>query len=282
MATTAPLRAGINAARDYQDLPAWQKAIALVETLYGLTFASEELKNLAADRAMNVATRIAASSVRANEAGIAAGYLEAQSSLAELATVLTIAERLGLEDAASLQEQIDEISRLIIGMRHGLKVKAKDEEHAERAEAKLDREHEERQFRPKREFKPRDGDDRPRREYKPRDRDGEERPKRAFKSRDGEDRPRREYKPRDGDDRPRREFKPRDGDDRPRREYKPRDGDERPKREYKPRGDKPYGEKKAYGDKKPYGDRKPYGDKKPFGGKGKFGDKPFRKPRRDD
>lgn len=272
--TTAPLRAGINAARDYQELPAWQKAVALTEALYSAEFRSPELKALAADRAMNVATRIAAASVRGNEAGIAAGYLEAQSSLAELSTVLTVAARLGLEGGDAFETQIDEISRLITGMRHGLKVKAKDEEHKERAEAKLDREHEERQFRPKREFKPR-GDD-----------DGERRPKREFKPRDGDDRPKRSFKSRDGEDRPRREFKPRDGDDRPRREYKPRDrdGEDRPRREYKPRGDKPYGEKKAYGDKKPYGDRKPYGDKKPYGAKKPYGDKKpaFRKPRRED
>jgi hypothetical protein len=254
MTKSAPLRAaGIEAAREYQDLPAWQKAVALSEQLFNSTFPSPELKALALDRCLNVATRIAASSVRTNEAGIAAGYLEAQSSVAELSTVLAVAARLGTE-LAEINEALDEVSRLIVGMRHGLKVKAKDEDRAEREEARLDYEHAQRQERPKREYKPRG---------------------------DSEDRPRREFKPRDGDDRPRREYKPRgrDGEDRPKREYKPRgDGEDRPRREYKPRDDRD-GERKPrrdFGDKKPYGsrdggDRKPYGDKKPFGGKGKFG-----------
>lgn len=270
----APLRtAGIDAAREYQDLPAWQKSLALTEMFYSVDFKTPELKALVIDRAINVATRIAAASVRPSEAGIAAGYQEAQGSLAELATLLSLAERLGLEGAATYVELLEEVSRLLVAMRHGLKVKAADEARAERDGAKLDREHAERQERPRREFKPRDGDDRPRREYKPRD--------------GGSDRPRREYKPRDGaEDRPRREYKPRDAGDAPRREYKPRDagGEDRPRREYKPR-DGASGDRKPYGDKKPYGDRKPYGDKKPYGEKKAYpAKKPYSKPfkKRDD
>ena len=260
MATTSPLRsAGISAAREYQDLPAWQKSVTLTEQLMAAEFASPELKSLAVNRCLNIATRIAAASVRANEVGIAAGYQEAQSSVAELATVLAVAERTGT--SADFTAALDEISRLLTGMRHGLKVKAKDEERDAREESKRDREYDERQARPKREFKPRnrDGDDRPRREYKPRD--------------GGDDRPRREYKPRDGgDDRPKREYKPRDSEDRPKREYKPRDGGDR----------KPYGDKKPYGDRKPYGDKKPYGARSSGGSKFAGGDKkPFRKKRDD-
>ncbi len=253
---------GIAASRDYQDLPAWTKSISLAERIYMLTeeFPTREHAGLAAQMrasALTVASCIASASAKNNEHGITESYSASQAGIAELTTQLTLAARLGHvaeESATSLHEALEEISRLLIGLKHGLKVAAKDAERAERDAAKAERE--QRAERAERE-------DRPRREYKPRD--------------GGEDRPRREYKPRDGgEDRPRREYKPRDGgEDRPRREYKPRDAGDR----------KPYGDKKPFGDKKPYGDRKPYGDKKPYGSKKPFGDrkpsggKPFRKPR---
>ena len=265
--TTQTLRTtGISASRDYQDLPAWTKAVAVAERIYALTenFPSREHNGLSSQlrmSAVNIASNIASASSKNNEHGITDSYSRAQGAIAEVMTQLTIAARLGYteeETATEVNEAMDEVSRLLTGMKHGLKVAAKDADRAEKAAAKLDREASERA-------------ERPRREYKPRDRDGEERPRREYKSRDaGEDRPRREYKPRDGEDRPRREYKPRD-----------RDGEDRPRREYKPREDrgerKPYGDKKPYG-KKPYGEKKPYGDKKPYGG-GKSGGKPFRKPR---
>ncbi len=251
MSTTQTLRtAGISAARDYQELPAWQKSIALAESVFGLTehFPIREHAGLAAEMrrtALDIAASIAAASGRNNEFGMTDSYSKAQSSTAELATQGILATRLDYIDsvvAQKLVEQIEEVSRLIVALKHGLKVAAKDAERAERdakaAEREIEQERKERE--------------RPRREFKPRE---------------------------DRGDRPRRDFKSRDGEDRPRREYKPRED----------RGErKPYGEKKSYGDKKPYGDRKPYGDKKPYGEKKSFGDrkprgdKPFRKPRRDD
>lgn len=272
MTTTQTLRtSGVSAARDFQELPAWQKAVSLAEQVYGATngFPAREHAGLAAQMratVLEVAASIAAASGRNNEFGMTDSYSKAQSSNAELMTQITLASRLGFLDMVASSELLallDEVSRLIVALKHGLKVAAKDAERAERMEREAAKA--EREERPRREFKSRDGEDRPRREYKPRD-GGDERPRREFKprDRDGEDRPRREYKPRDGgEDRPRREYKPHDngGEDRPRREYKPRDGGDR----------KPYGDKKQYGDKKPFG-------KKPFGGKS-GGGKPFRKPR---
>jgi four helix bundle protein len=249
----------ISAARDFQELPAWQKAVDLAEKIYGLREDRAGLVAHMRNSALTVAASIAAASGRNNEFGMTDSYSKAQSANAELMTQLTLAQRtghLGEEETTELLAAIDEVSRLIVGLKHGMKVAAKDKENAEKDAARADREY-------KKDRKERE--DRPRREYKPRDRDGD-REERQYK-------PRGEFKSRDGEDRPRREYKPRDGEDRPRREYKPRgEGEERPRREFKDRGDrKPYGDKKSFGDKKPYG-------KKPFGGKPR-GDKPFRKPR---
>lgn len=242
---SAPLRTGgIAAARDYAELPAWQKAIALAEQAFTLSkdFDSKELRRELCAAATRIATHIAAGSGKPNEQGILNSYFDAQAASAELDTLITLAERLGElkeEDAQPLQEERAAVTRLLVGMRHGLKVEAKDEKRKEREVATRDREHAERKERfdrkPKRDFdKPRgERPDREERQYKPR---GE------FKKRDdrGERGGDREYKPK-------RDF----GDRKPRG-----DGD----REYKPRrdfGDKPRGERKPYGDK-------PYGDKKPF------------------
>jgi four helix bundle protein len=265
MTTTQTLRtAGVSAARDYQDLPAWQKSLTLAQHVYIITdgFPEREHAGLAAQmraKAVEITASIAAASGRNNEFGMTDSYSKAQSATAELTTLLSLATRLDYVEATIASEtasDIEEVSRLIVALKHGLKVAAKDEKRAAEDNEKRDREFKDRdRERPRRDFKKRDGgDERPRREYKPRD--------------GGDERPRREYKPRDGgDERPRREYKPRDGgDERPRREYKPRDGGERSDR-------KPYGDKKPYGDRKPYGDKKPYGDRKPSG------DKPFRKPR---
>ena len=243
MESTQKLRThGITAARDYQDLPAWQKSVDLAERIYGLREDRAGIVAHMRNTALSIAGSLAAASGRHNEVGMLDSYSKAQSANAELMTQLTIAGRIGHLGADEVAEMIavtDEISRLIVGLKHGLKVAAKDKANAEKDAARADREH-----RKERDFKKRDRDDRPRREFK----DRGERP----------DREERQYKRSDrGEDRPRREYKPRDD----------RGGDER-------------SERKPYRDKKSYGDRKPYGDKKPYGGKPR-GDKPYRKRDRD-
>ena len=251
---------GIAASRDYQDLPAWSKAMNLAERIYALSedFPEREYTGLSAQlraSVIKVASFIAAGSAKNNENGIIESYSESQGAAAELNTQLTLATRLGYigaDNAASITADLDEVSRLLIGLKHGLKVAQKEAERAERDAAKAAKEAAEAARPARREYKPRDGEERPRREYKPRDSAG------------GEDRPRREYKPRD-DSR---------GERPSRSEYKPREdrGGEGAPRAYKPRtegGSKSYGDKKPYGDRKPYGDKKPYGDRKPSGGTGK-------------
>lgn len=257
---TPPLRtAGIAAARDYQDLPAWIRAMHLAELVYAATegFPEREIAGLAAamrTNAVAVASHIATASAR-TEYGIAESYSKSQSALAELATQIELAGRLGYV-ADKLTTEIDEVGRLLIGLKHGLKTEAKAAARQERETTTRDREFAERAAK----FKSREdrGGDRPRREFKPReDRGGDRQTGREE----------RQYRSRAEHDKPRGEFKPRE-DRGERRPYTPREGGDR----------KPYGDKKPYGDRKPYGDKK-FSDKKPYGDRKPSGDRPYRKPR---
>lgn len=278
MTTTPPLRtSGIAAARDYKTLPAWQKAMALALRVFTLTerFPAREQTGLAASArafARQIASEIALASAEVADTGMAARYAASQGAAAALTTDMLLATELGYitaEDVNSLQEDLDAILRLIIAMKHGLKVQARDEARAERDQEREARAHEKRN--------------------RPRDEDGERKPfrKREFND-DGEKPFRKPRSDRDDGDRPRRAYKPRDDGDRERRPYKPREeGDRKPyaKRD----GDKPFRKPREDGDRKPYAKRdgdKPFrkrddGDRKPFkrdGDKRSSGPrKPFKK-----
>ena len=276
---------GISASRDYQDLPAWTKAMTLAERIYALSedFPEREHTGLSAQMRLSViqvASYIAAGSAKNNENGIIESYSQSQGAAAELMTQLALAARLGYigsDNADALNKELDEVSRLLVGLKHGLKVAAKEAERAERDALKAAKEAAAAERPARREYA--DRGDRPRPAYKPRE-GGDERPaRREYKSRDGGDAPRpyrarsegAESKPyeRKTYDKPRSDA----GEGAP-RTYRPRTEKSEAYGEKKPYGDrKPYGDKKAYGDKKPFGDKKPYGDRKPAGGK------PFRKPR---
>lgn len=258
MNTTQTLRTGaITAGREYQELPAWQKGIAMAEAVYAVTEAFPEREHLGLalqmrQSAIKVPGHIAAASARLNDHGMSDSYSHAQSAAAELITLTTLATRLGyMNDDGSIGTTLEEIERLLIGMKHALKVAAKDGERKERETHKLDREHNERNERYERKFEKKDRGDRGDRPYKSRDRDdrGGDRPYKKRDDRDG-DRPRRDYSDKPRGDRP---YKSRDdrGGDKPRgdRPYKSRDdrGGDRPRRDF---GDKPRG-----GDRGP---RKPY------------------------
>ncbi|MBN8543487.1 MAG: four helix bundle protein [Alphaproteobacteria bacterium] len=280
--------AAIGTARDYQNLPAWQKSMLLAEQVFEQTeqFPAREHAGLAAQlrqTATYVASAIAAASAASDSLEISEFYREAQSALAELSTQLQLAERLKYVEASDAQDEIDAITRLLIGMQHGLKIAARDAERAEQVAQREERSkaREERGGdRPfKKPYEKRDGgEDRPRREFKPRDRDdrGGDRPyKKPYQKREGgEDRPRRDFKRDDarGGDRPyKKPYQKREDGDAPRREYKPRDRDARPARDG---GDRPYKKREdTRGDRQGYG-----GSKKPYV-KRDFGGKP--KPRRD-
>jgi len=241
--TSEPLRTpAIAAARAYETLPAWQKAMSLAEALYAATedFPAREQNGLALvlrQSATYVASAIAAGSAGRDEEDITDYYREAQSALAEVATQVALAQRLGLINKDSdVNAAIDELTRLLIGLQHGLKVKAKDDERRARDEARA-------AHAPRPEAR----DERPRRDFKPREDRGDR-----------------------GGDRPyRKPFVKRDdtrGEERPRREFKPRDGSTGG-------GERPYRKREEGGDRRGYaGGKKPYA-KRDFGGKPK--------PRRD-
>jgi four helix bundle protein len=290
MSATTLKATGITAARDFQDLPAWQKAMTLAEQVFAKTeaFPLREHVGLASamrDSVQNVASHIAGASAKSNEHAIGESYGNSQQALSILFTQATLAARLGYlstDDALTMLTDLEEVERLLIGLRHGLKTQAKEEARVEREEAQRSREIEAKSARDER------GGDRPYRRAE----GSYERPQGERPSRDSADRPRREA---GSYDRPRRDTGDRPQSDRPRRESSSydrprrdaadrprRDAGDRPERsrsEYRPRDpetgerpaggrdSKPYGAKKSFGDKKPYGDRKPYaggGDKKPF------------------
>ncbi|MFN7451926.1 MAG: four helix bundle protein [Alphaproteobacteria bacterium] len=271
--TSEPLRTpAIAAARAYETLPAWQKAMSLAEALYAATedFPAREQNGLALvlrQSATYVASAIAAGSAGRDEEDITDYYREAQSALAEVATQVALAQRLGLINKDSdVNAAIDELTRLLIGLQHGLKVKAKDDERRARDEARA-------AHAPRPEAR----DERPRRDFKPRedrgDRGGDRPYRKPFVKRDdgrGEERPHREFKPREdrGGDRPyRKPFVKRDdarGEERPRREFKPRED-----RSSTGGGDRPYRKREEGGDRRGYaGGKKPYA-KRDFSGKPK-------------
>jgi four helix bundle protein len=254
--TSEPLRTpAIAAARAYETLPAWQKAMALAEQLYAATedFPAREQQGLALilrQSSVYVASAIAAGSAGEDQEAIADFYREAQSALAELATQITLAQRIGFIDKDSdVSSAIDELTRLLIGLQHGLKVKAKDDERRLRDEARA-------VHAPRPEAR----DERPRREFKPR----EERGDRPYRPR--EDRGERGER----GDRPYRKpfVKREDGqrEERPRRDFKPRED----RGEHSERGgDRPYRRREEGGDRRGFGgSKKPY-VKRDFSGKPK-------------
>ena len=181
----------VTATRDYRELPAWQRAMTLAEKIYTLSdpFPAREHGGLAAsmrNSAVAIGAALAAASGRNNEQGIADSYSKAQSATGELATQYELAVR--LRYTASDDEVLallEEISRLIIGMKHGLKVEAKDTARTEREQNKRDREHQERterHERKERNFKERS--DKPRGEWKPREERGERKPRGEWKPRE--------------------------------------------------------------------------------------------------
>jgi four helix bundle protein len=115
--------------RSHRNLKVWQEAISLVEAVYRLTatFPKEEQYGLTSQM------RRAATSVPANIAEGAArkGTREllhflsiATGSLSELDTHLEVALRLKFtRDTANLQEQIDRVTALTLGLAKSLRAK---------------------------------------------------------------------------------------------------------------------------------------------------------------
>jgi len=108
--------------RKHHRLIAWQEAIELVTDIYELTsnFPREELYGLTAQMrraAVSVPSNIAEGAARMGNREFARFLVIARSSLSELDTQITIAERLGyVSGVASMRDRMNRIFRLLAGL----------------------------------------------------------------------------------------------------------------------------------------------------------------------
>ncbi|HEX5500385.1 MAG TPA: four helix bundle protein [Thermomicrobiales bacterium] len=110
--------------QSYRDLIAWQKGIALVESVYRLTagWPSDERLGLVAQArrsAVSVPANIAEGAGRSGTREFRHHLSMAHGSLCELETHLIVAQRLGFESrvpANSVLDQTAEVGRLLRGL----------------------------------------------------------------------------------------------------------------------------------------------------------------------
>jgi four helix bundle protein len=108
--------------RKHHRLIAWQEAIELVTDIYEITsnFPRDELYGLTAQMrraAISVPSNIAEGAARMGNRDFARFLVTARSSLSELDTQLTIAERLGyVSGDGSMRERMNRIFRLLAGL----------------------------------------------------------------------------------------------------------------------------------------------------------------------
>ena len=119
------------ALRDFRDLIVWQKAMGFVESVYRATqaFPSDERFGLTSQlrrSAISLPSNIAEGQGRGADNDFSRFLKIAQSSRNEAITQIMLANRLGFLDESitqSLQDQADEIGRLLNGLLNSLKKK---------------------------------------------------------------------------------------------------------------------------------------------------------------
>jgi len=114
--------------RNHRSLKAWQKAIELVERVYGETrkFPKEELFGLTSPMrraAVSVPANIAEGAARSGTKELVRFLSIAEASLSELDTHVEIANRLGYLKNDQLHDEIDALSALLMGLSASLKRK---------------------------------------------------------------------------------------------------------------------------------------------------------------
>ena len=114
--------------RNHRSLKAWQKAIELVERVYGETreFPKEELFGLTSQMrraAVSVPANIAEGAARSGTKELLRFLGIAAASLSELDTHVEIAKRLGYLNDDALHREIDAVSALLMGLHASLKKK---------------------------------------------------------------------------------------------------------------------------------------------------------------
>src|SRR4026209_2063588 len=107
--------------RNHRSLKAWQKAIELVERVYGETrkFPKEELFGLTSPMrraAVSVPANIAEGAARSGTKELVRFLSIAEASLSELDTHVEISRRLGYLKNDELQGEIDAVAALLMGL----------------------------------------------------------------------------------------------------------------------------------------------------------------------
>ena len=108
--------------RTHKDLDAWKKAIELVEVVYSVTEAFPKtemygLTNQLRRAAVSIPSNIAEGAARSSTKEFIQFLHVALGSVSEVETQLIIAQRLDyLSDVKSIEEQIEAVRRLILGL----------------------------------------------------------------------------------------------------------------------------------------------------------------------
>ena len=116
------------AVKSYKDLLIWQKGMALAKLVYRLTvrFPREEKFGLTSQirrAAVSVPSNIAEGQARQSTKEFLQFLSHAEGSLAELETQTLLVVELGFvcrEDAAEILDKIDELQKMIVGLRRKL------------------------------------------------------------------------------------------------------------------------------------------------------------------
>ncbi|MCE9581096.1 MAG: four helix bundle protein [Planctomycetes bacterium] len=125
----------------YEDLVAWQKAIDLCEPVYRLAYELPrderfELSSQMRRAVVSVAANIAEGAARHGSGEFAQFLGIAQGSLAEVDTLLAIAERVGLlpaDQVAPVRKQIVEERRILHGLTDAIHRRIQNTRHKSRS-----------------------------------------------------------------------------------------------------------------------------------------------------
>jgi four helix bundle protein len=114
--------------KSYKDLNVWQKAVDLVPQVYAVVRSLPQVEQYALSdqirrSVVSIAANIAEGQARQHRKEFLQSLYIARGSLAELETLLIVAEKLGYvkpEDLPSIHESIPEIRRMLQGLINSL------------------------------------------------------------------------------------------------------------------------------------------------------------------
>lgn len=129
LAWSLPLTIGVSGPQTYRDLTVWQVSVDLVEAVYRATekFPRGELFGLVSQMlraAVSVTANIAEGNSRYSTAAYVNHISIALGSIGELGALLEVSRRLAYlppAESTALQRHVDEVGRLLSGLRAALK-----------------------------------------------------------------------------------------------------------------------------------------------------------------